>query len=90
MSVVFVGDILLVDGVCLNPLPVILEPQNSEETAEEVGREFTRDLEQMTGIIRTQQHLTLMSLGHCVTFETILISTLLLTQLTVESKFLKP
>lgn len=85
MNMGFITDILLVDSVSENPLPVKLPSKNIVEV---FGECLAVGCKVLSWIVPEQKELSLMGLTSYVTFETIGISTLLLTHLTVPSQFL--
>ena len=85
VDMIFVIDILLVHHVGVDSLLGILSSQNIRVGLLKV---FAVATEIFSRVFSKQEQLPLMGLGHCVTFETIFISALFLTHLTIPSQLL--
>ena len=85
MHVVLVADVLLVHHVGVDALAVVLPPQDRVEVLLEVSAVA---VEEAARIVSEQKKLSLVRLRGHVALEPIGVPTLLLTHLTVPSKFL--
>jgi hypothetical protein len=85
VNVIAIGDILLVNIVGLDSF-LAFALENLHKSLLELFGEIFHIL---IGAFRKQLHLSLMRFGHAVTFEAVLITTLLLTHLTIPTQLLQ-
>jgi len=86
MDMVLVTDVLLINRVGQDSLPIVLSPENVVEIFLKVS---AVSMQVSSRILSEQEQLSLMRLRGHVALETIGISTLLLTHLTIPAQLLE-
>ena len=89
VGVIPVRDVVLVNCVRFDSFPIVRQSKYPEKAAEKISRKLGRHFQHVTRIVRTQHHLALMPLRHCMTLEAVFIATLFLTQLTEKPQLLQ-